>query len=482
MNAARQRHPIGLYVLFFTEMWERFGFYCMESVFVYYMNISQYKFLRENSSEIYGVYLAGVYFAPFIGGLLSEWLLGYSLSIILGGLFMAVGYLFLSFEPAVCFAVGLGVIVIGNGLFKPNISSLVGKLYPPGDKRVDSAFTIFYMGINIGALMAPITAGIVGTLMAQNFPSEAGSDVERRGYLLVYLIAAAGMILGVTIYLAFRRFVQPHQSAGAAAASSDADVPRDLRRKRMIALLVFFGINVLFWMAFKQRANSMAIWTKDRMDLTAPAWLANFLAMLRIDWLMLNKKGEFGKEFFLALNPLLVIVLTPLLVWLWSALRSIRLEVPTPAKLVLGFLLTASAFAIMWRADSTTPAGSLVSLQVLIAFYIFLTAGELCLSPMGLSLVSKLAPARSRAIWMGLFFISTSIGGYLAGRIFQAYKSRLPEGTSIPFDSFFLYVTIALLGGTVLMLAAYPIIAAALKPAPPPVGRARAAEKSPSVS
>jgi POT family proton-dependent oligopeptide transporter len=190
--------------------------------------------------------------------------------------------------------------------------------------------------------------------------------------------------------------------------------------------------------------------------------------MFRIDWLMLNQQGQFGKEFFLALNPFLVIVLSPLLVWLWSALRSIRIDVPTPAKLVLGFILTGSAFAIMWRADATTPSGALVSIWVLIAFYIALTAGELCLSPMGLSLVSKLAPSRSRAIWMGLFFISTSIGGYLAGEIFQFYKKTLPAGASIPYAAFFFWVTIALAGGTILMMAAYPIIAAALRPAPKP--------------
>src|SRR3954462_68577 len=190
----RQRHPAGLYVLFFTEMWERFGFYCMEAVFVYYMKVSQYEFLRENSSRIYGLYLAGVYFSPFFGGLLSEWRLGYSLSIFAGGLLMAGGYGFLSLEPAVCFAVGLGLIILGNGLFKPNISSLVGKLYPPGDKRIDIAFTIFYMGINVGALMAPILAAIVGNVMAASHG--AGPDVERQGYLTVFLIAAGGMIVG----------------------------------------------------------------------------------------------------------------------------------------------------------------------------------------------------------------------------------------------------------------------------------------------
>src|SRR5947207_114615 len=181
----RARHPAGLYVLFFTEMWERFGFYCMEAVFVYYMKVSQYELLRENSSRIYGLYLAGVYFSPFFGGLLAEWRFGYTLSILMGGLSMAVGYSFLAQEPAICFAVGLGMIIVGNGLFKPNISSLVGKLYPPGDKRIDTAFTIFYMGINVGALMSPLIAAIVGNLMAASHG--AGPSVERQGYLTVFM-------------------------------------------------------------------------------------------------------------------------------------------------------------------------------------------------------------------------------------------------------------------------------------------------------
>ena len=151
MSPTRARHPAGLYILFFTEMWERFGFYCMEAVFVYYMEASQYLFLRQNASLIYGLYLGGVYFTPFFGGLLAEWRLGYSASILIGGLSLALGYGLLALEPAVCFALGIGAIIVGNGLFKPNISSLVGKLYPPGDKRIDSAFSIFYMGINVGA-------------------------------------------------------------------------------------------------------------------------------------------------------------------------------------------------------------------------------------------------------------------------------------------------------------------------------------------
>jgi len=451
-----RRHPIGLYVLFFTEMWERFGFYCMEAVFVYYMKVSQYEFLRENSSRIYGWYLAGVYFSPFFGGLLAEWRLGYTLSIILGGLSFAAGYGLLAQEPAVCFAVGLGLIIVGNGLFKPNISSLVGKLYPPGDKRIDSAFTIFYMGINVGAMMAPLMAAIVGNVMAASHGE--GASTERQGYLYVFMIAAGGILVGELIFLTFGRLIRPVQASSAAAAAGAAEVPADLRRRRNLALAIFFGINVLFWMAFKQRANSMALWTEKRMDLSAPTWLADLFAALHIEWLML-KDGQFRKEFFLTLNPFLIIVLSPLLVWFWAALRSARLEVPTPAKLVLGFVLTAGAFAIMWRCETVTPPGERASALVLVAFYVSLTLGELCLSPMGLSLVSKLAAARTRAVWMGLFFVSTSVGGWLSGEIYQYYKD-------VPYGDFFLKVCIALLGGTVLMLAAYPVIASALRPTP----------------
>ena len=203
----RQRHPASLYLLFFTEMWERFGFYCMEAVFVYYMKCSQYEFLRENYSRIYGVYLAGVYFSPFVGGLLAEWRLGYFLSIIIGGSCMAIGYGLLSLEPAMCFAVGLACIIVGNGLFKPNISTMVGKLYPSGDGRIDAAFTIFYMGINVGALFAPIVAGITANLVKRHTTWD-----ERYGYLLVFAIAAAGMIIGEIIFLATRKHIRLHQT------------------------------------------------------------------------------------------------------------------------------------------------------------------------------------------------------------------------------------------------------------------------------
>jgi POT family proton-dependent oligopeptide transporter len=451
----RNRHPVGLYILFFSEMWERFGFYCMEAVFVYYMQASRYEFLRENASLIYGLYLAGVYFTPFFGGILAEWRWGYPLSIITGAMAMAAGYGFLALEPAVCFAGGLLCIIVGNGLFKPNISALVGKLYPPGDTRVDAALTIFYMGINIGALISPIAAAITVNLIG-----------GRAGYLAAFGVASVGMLIGLVIFLLFRHLVieagqqsNTPSHAGTMRSLQQA-VPADLQRRRYYALSIFYAINILFWMAFKQKGNALATWARDRTDLTAPEWLANALATVGLDGALV-KDGLIGKEVFASLNPFFVIVFSPLLVWFWNALRGIRLDVPTPAKLVLGFALTAGSFGIMWQVAAQTTSGELVTPWALIACYAVLTLGELCLSPMGLSLVSKLAPSRTRAVWMGLFFVSTSIGGYLAGGVRQYIKDW-------PYANFFLLLTGSSVVAMILMLAAYPLIAAALRPAPAP--------------
>jgi proton-dependent oligopeptide transporter, POT family len=463
----RSRHPAGLYVLFFTEMWERFGFYCMEAVFVYYMQASRFEFLRDNASLIYGLYLGGVYFTPFFGGLLAEWRWGYPLSIITGAVAMAAGYGFLSLEPAVCFAVGLLCIIVGNGLFKPNISSLVGKLYPPGDPRVDAAFTIFYMGINVGALISPIAAAITVNLVG-----------GRAGYLAAFGVAAGGMLIGLVIFLLFRHLVleaaRPADAPAAQGRPAAPAVPADVQFRRNVALLIFYAINILFWMAFKQKGNALATWARDRTDLTAPDWLAEALSAFGLGGALI-KDGLIGKEVFASLNPFFVIVFSPLLVWFWNALRAIRLDVPTPAKLVLGFALTAGAFAIMWQVAARTAPDERVTPWALIACYAFLTLGELCLSPMGLSLVSKLAPSRSRAVWMGLFLVSTSIGGYLAGGVRQYIKDW-------PYADFFLLLTSSSVVAMVLMLAAYPLIAAALRPVPAPAEPLAAAEHEPTAA
>jgi len=447
----RQRHPPGLYFLFLTEMWERFGFYCMEAVFVLYMKNSNIEFLCNNYSRIYGLYLAGVYFTPFVGGLLADWWLGYPLAIALGAISFGAGYWLLSWEPAVCFAAGLACIIIGNGLFKPNISTMVGKLYPRGDPRIDSAFTIFYMGINVGALAAPITAAIIETLYGKPI-----------GYRYAFAVAGCGMVLSLAIFLASRRWIvaaasEDTEDAAGETEAVPAATPGMSRRK--LALIVFFVINIVFWMAFKQKGNTLSTWAQDRTELQPPVWLASGLAATRLDGVLLNKEGQMAAPLFAAINPLFVILFSPLLVWVWNTLRALRLDVPTPAKLVLGFALTAGAFAIMWQVAAGTSPTERVTPLALVACYAVLTLGELCLSPIGLSLVTKLAPEKTRAVWMGMFFVSISVGGLLAGEVRQYVADW-------PYAVFFMLLTVASAFAMILMLAAYPVIATALRPAP----------------
>jgi POT family proton-dependent oligopeptide transporter len=453
----RARHPLGLYILFLTELWERFGFYCMLAIFKLYMTDKSngHPFLQEHSNQIYGVYLGGVYFTPFFGGILAEWKWGYRLTIILGALFLGAGYLLLGVDSLTVFAIGLGAIIVGNGLFKPNISTMVGKLYPAGDPRVDNAFTIFYMGINIGAFTSPLVAGFLAA---------------RYGYQVGFMTAGAGMAISLVLFLIGQRWVvEAEQPKPAGVATGSSDVDTALQRRRNLALLLFFGINILFWMAFKQNGNTLSIWARDCTDRVPPTWLADLFRSLGLSATLIDKEGRIPAAYQASINPFFVIVLSPVLVLVWGRLRAVGLEPPTPAKLVLGFLMTVFAFIIMALAGlgggdqalAAVNAGKesspwLMSPMVLFAGYAVLTVGELCLSPMGLSLVSKLAAPRTRAVWMGGFFVSTALGGYLSGAVGYFW-----DLWKVPSRFFFLLAGSSLFA-MLLMLAAYRIIASAL--------------------
>ena len=310
----RKRHPLGLYILFLTELWERFGFYCMLAIFKLYMTDKNngHPFLQEHSNQIYGLYLGGVYFTPFFGGILAEWKWGYRLTIILGALFLGAGYLLLGANSLTIFAVGLGAIIVGNGLFKPNISTMVGKLYPAGDPRVDNAFTIFYMGINIGAFTSPLVAGFLSA---------------RYGYQVGFMAAGIGMAISLVLFLIGQRWVveaEEHKTITASGALADVDP--DLQRRRNTALLLFFGINVLFWMAFKQNGNTLSIWARDCTNRVPPAWLADLFRSLGLSATLIDKEGRIPAAYQASINPFFVIVLSPVLVLVWGRLRSIGLE------------------------------------------------------------------------------------------------------------------------------------------------------------
>ena len=241
-------------------------------------------------------------------------------------------------------------------------------------------------------MIAPISAAVIVNLVGKHTTWE-----PRYAYLAVFATAAIGMLLGEAIYLLFWRWVVPVQTVRSAVAeevSTQPVIPSQLQSRRILALIVFFCINILFWMAFKQKGNTLAQWAHDRTDLLAPDWLNKALSAVKLDGLLL-KDGLLGKELFAALNPFFVIVLTPLFIGFWNQLRRIGLNVSTPAKLVIGFALTAGAFSVMWRIAAATAVTERVYPMFLVYTYALLTLGELCLSPMGLSLVSKLAPSAS---------------------------------------------------------------------------------------
>lgn len=443
------RHPIGLYILFFVEMWERFGFYCMLAIFKLYMVDPEhpYDILRANSNQIYGLYLGGTYFTPFFGGILADWKLGYRLSVTLGAVFFVAGYFMLGAKGLPFFFAGLTLLVIGNGLFKPNISTMVGKLYPQGDARVDSAFTIFYMGINIGAFLSPIVAGAVAS---------------RYGYHAAFQAAGVGMLVSLVTFILLQSWVkevQPAVSPSGEGTAHAVEISPEVQSRRNLALLIFFGINILFWMAFKQNGNALAVFARDYTDRTPPAWLAEVLHQTGLAKVLLDKEGkEFPAALQASINPFYVIVFSPLMVAVWQALRRRDLEPSTPGKLVLGFGLCTLAFLYIggvWRAAGD----GLLSPAVLLVTYALITLAELCLSPMGLSLVSKLAHPRTRAVWMGGFFVSTAIGGYLSGAVghFWDKWNTYPERTN-----FFFLLAGSSLVAMLLMIASYRVIASAM--------------------
>jgi proton-dependent oligopeptide transporter, POT family len=443
------KHPPGLKVLFFTEMWERFGFYTMLAIFTLYLDEH---FHFRHPGTIYGAFLALVYFTPIAGGLIADRFLGFRKTIIFGGILMALGYGILSLplkeSPQIedqvvkaeqlqrdnfaswekktielknqgaagqeeaprysgperkkgrwIFFLGLIGIIIGNGLFKPNISVMVGNLYEEGNPLKDSAFNIFYMGINVGALFAPLAAAY----LRNNF-----------GWPFAFGAAGVGMVLSVLTFQIFKKHVQHAEiSNHQDSMVKVVDMPKAEERKRILALLLIYSIVILFWMSFHQNGFTMTFWARD---CTGPIFGYKIAA-----------------EIFQSVNPFFVITLTPLVVWFWGFMRAKKMEPSTPGKMGVGMLLTASCFGVMALAGLAGGDKGIVSPLWLISSYALVTLGELCLSPMGLSFCSKVAPPRFRGIMMGGWFGATAVGNYLSGAV-------EPLWDKLPHSGFFLFL------------------------------------------
>ena len=391
---ASRRHPPGLYVLFFTELWERYSFYSMMAILSLYMN-EALRFDVAHVGRVYGAYTAGVYFLPLFGGLLADRVLGFNRAVIAGGVLMMLGHLVLGIESLPFFYTGLVLLACGSGLLKPNVSTLVGNLYRDRPELRDQGFNIFYMGINLGAFISPLTVSWLRT---------------HYGWGLAFMSAAGAMLISLLVFIVFNRHVadaavKVEEDSVEALAISPADA-----RSRVITLLAVFVISTVFWLAFYQIFYTFTFWARDNTLTTIPP------------------------ERFQVFEPLGVILLSPVLVATWMWLQRRNAEPSTPVKMLIGVVLVAIAFGMLAYAGMTGGDTGRVSAQWLIWANVIIALGEIALSPMGLSLVNMLAPPRNRGLLMGGWFASLATGGYLSGYIGGSWDQ-------MPHSRFFLMVT-----------------------------------------
>ncbi|MFO1103741.1 MAG: peptide MFS transporter [Methylocystis sp.] len=397
-------HPRGLAFLFSSEMWERFSYYGMRALLVLYMvdylltpermnaalglealkrgleTLSGPLAPQPFASQIYGLYTGFVYLTPILGGFVADRAFGRTRMIVIGAALMAVGHFMMAFDRL--FLIALFLIALGCGCFKPNISTQVGELYAPEDARRDRAFSIFYVGINIGAFFAPLVCGTIG---------------ETIGWHYGFACAGAGMVVGLVTYLIGLPSL-PREPPTRLRRAPTAQTRAQFRRS-FAALMLLFTPSALFWAAFEQQGNTIALWAAQSADRGVDIF--GWRAELPVTW-------------FQAFNPLMIFLFTPPLVSLWSWLARFGREPSTMRKMTLGCLGVAGSYAIMALAAWTNDGGK-ASWLWLLAYFAVITVSELHFSPIALSLVSHVAPEGSRSALMGVWFTSMFLGNLLAG-------------------------------------------------------------------
>jgi POT family proton-dependent oligopeptide transporter len=382
-------HPRGLSTLFFTEMWERFSYYGMRAFLMLYMvapaSAGGLGFADADAASIYGTYTGSVWGAAILGGIVADRFLGQYNSVLIGGSIIAIGHFALAFKALPFFYAGLALIVVGTGLLKPNASTLVGSLYEPGDARRDAGFSIFYMGINLGALFGPLIAGYLA---------------QRVDWHIGFASAGIGMTLGLVQYVVGRKHLASATGRQKAVAAREAASPSRgftaAEWKRMGAIVIFFLVAVIFWGAYEQAGSTLNLFA-DRYTRTE---LFGF---------------SFPSSWFQSVQPVFVILLAPVFAWMWVRLG--RREPSVPAKLAIGVLFMAIAFLVLVPAGSAAQSGPGVRVSPwwLIVSYGISELGELCLYPVGLSAVTKLSPPRIVGLMMGVWLLSNAFGNKLAG-------------------------------------------------------------------
>ncbi len=422
-------HPTGLSTLFFTEMWERFSYYGMRAFLILYMvapvSAGGLGFADRDAASIYGTYTGTVWGSAILGGIVADRWLGQYRSVLIGGIIIALGHFTLAFKELTFFYTGLTLIVIGTGLLKPNVSTLVGSLYQQGDARRDAGFSLFYMGINLGALFGPLIAGY----LAQKVDWHIG-----------FASAGVGMTLGLVQYVLGRNRLETPVTARPASDDVSAEARTEKPEaagakvgftptewKRMAAIVIFFLVAILFWGAYEQAGSTLNLFADRYTRLEAFGF-------------------EFPSSWFQSVQPIFVITLAPVFAWLW--VRMGRHEPSVPAKLALGVLFMAISFLVLVPAGAMaqSAAGVRVSPWWLVVSYGISELGELCLYPVGLSAVTKLSPPRIVGLMMGVWLLSNAFGNKLAGWAAGFFST-------MPLQQLFFDVTAVLLVTTAIMFA-----------------------------
>jgi proton-dependent oligopeptide transporter, POT family len=475
-------HPRGLSTLFFTEMWERFSYYGMRAILTLYMTKSLVEgglgFDEKYASVIYATYVSSVWYLPLVGGWLADRILGARRAVLIGGIIIACGHYSMAVSSLPSFYAGLVLIAIGTGLLKPNISAMVGQLYSDKDERRDAGFSIFYMGINLGAFLSPIVVGFLAQhIWFRNFISSMGFD-PKSSWHFGFGAAGVGMTLGLIQYVVGRnrlRDVGAKPEKGTATVRSesfdyvtgalavvggvigaalglyfgDAGVVSALfpcvvfffagyllgtvrllagnELKNVLVIFILFLFSIVFWMTFEQAGSSLTLFADRLTRTTILGW-------------------AYPSSWFQSVQPIFIIILAPVFAGIWQKMGD--RQPSSPGKFAFGLLFAGLAFVVVTVASMLT-GGDRVSPLWLVFVYFLQSLGELCLSPVGLSTVTKLAPARMVGLMMGVWFLSISIGSYIAGLTTRFFAGNDP---AVLTRAFGIFAAITLIAAFVLMV------------------------------
>ncbi|MBM9498924.1 peptide MFS transporter [Leptospira sp. 201903071] len=411
-------HPKSLSILFLTETWERFSFYGMRALLVLFLT-KVFHYSDPVAQDIYGYYIGLVYLTPLIGGYLADRYLGFKVSIFLGTTLMMFGHLSLAFETKPFFFLGLALLIIGVGFFKPNISTVMGRIYEEENKNhlKDSGFTIFYMGINLGGFLGPIFCGYFSAAF---------------GWGYGFGVAAFGVLFGILIFLFGQRIIpksvfEPGKKNQLNQSTTPVPLTNE-ERERVAVIFIFATFMIIFWGVFEQIGSSMNLFIDRHVD-----------------------RNLFGYEIptplFQSLNPLLILLFAPLVASFWTALSKRNLKPDTSTRFAYGFLILSFGYLTLIGATYDFRLGSKISPLWLLLMVALITIGELFTSPVGLSLVTKLAPNHLGGFLMGVWFISSFFGGILTGKLGGLMSTE-------SFPAFFgMFAGLAFIGSLILYLA-----------------------------